>query len=63
MLAGGPSPHDGEFPNFPAQLSAIGEHILTLPAKTRVLPGHGEEITVAAAEKRFDAWVAAGPKV
>jgi glyoxylase-like metal-dependent hydrolase (beta-lactamase superfamily II) len=63
MLAGGPSPHDGEFPNFSAQLSAIGEHILTLPAKTRVLPGHGEEITVAAAEKRFDSWVAAGPQV
>jgi glyoxylase-like metal-dependent hydrolase (beta-lactamase superfamily II) len=62
VLAGGPSPHGGEFPNFSAQLSAIGEHILTLPAQTRVLSGHGEEITVAAAEKRFDSWVAAGPQ-
>ncbi len=61
LLADGPSPHEGHFPNFSTQLSAIGEHILTLPATTRVLPGHGEEITVAAAEKRFDSWVAAGP--
>ena len=61
MLAEGPSPHAGEFPNFSAQLSAIGEHILTLPATTRVLAGHGDEITVAAAEKQFDSWVAAGP--
>jgi hypothetical protein len=26
-----------------------------------VLPGHGEEITIAAASKRFDGWVTAGP--
>jgi hypothetical protein len=26
-----------------------------------VLPGHGEESTIAAAIKRFDSWVAAGP--
>jgi glyoxylase-like metal-dependent hydrolase (beta-lactamase superfamily II) len=62
LLAGGPGLHAGDFPNFSAQLSAIGEHILTLPGQTRVLPGHGEEILVAAAEKRFDSWVAAGPR-
>jgi glyoxylase-like metal-dependent hydrolase (beta-lactamase superfamily II) len=61
LLARGPAPHDGEFPDFPAQLSAIGEHLLTLDAATRVLPGHGGEITVAAAQKRFDSWVTAGP--
>jgi hypothetical protein len=26
-----------------------------------VLPGHGEETTVSAAQKRFDSWVTAGP--
>jgi len=57
----GPVAHDGEFPDFPRQLSAIGEQVLTLPPATRVLPGHGEELTVAIAEKRFDSWVAAGP--
>jgi glyoxylase-like metal-dependent hydrolase (beta-lactamase superfamily II) len=61
LLADGPAPHAGDFPNFSAQLSAIGEQILTLPGQTRVLPGHGEEILVSAAEKRFDSWVSAGP--
>jgi glyoxylase-like metal-dependent hydrolase (beta-lactamase superfamily II) len=61
LLARGPAPHEGEFPDFPAQLSAIGEHLLTLDAATRVLPGHGEESTVGAATKRFDSWVTAGP--
>lgn len=57
----GPVAHDGEFPDFPGQLSSIGEHLLTLPGRTRVLPGHGSELTISAAEKRFDRWVAAGP--
>ena len=61
LLASGPCPHTGEFPDFAAQLSAIGSELLTLPGTTRVLPGHGEEITIAAAEKNFDAWVTAGP--
>jgi glyoxylase-like metal-dependent hydrolase (beta-lactamase superfamily II) len=60
LQADGPVPHDGTFPDFPGQLSAIGEQVLTLPATTRVLPGHGEETTVAAVEKRFDSWATAG---
>ncbi len=57
----GPVPHDGMFPDFSRQLSSIGAAVLTLPGQTRVLPGHGRELTVTAAEKRFDSWVAAGP--
>jgi glyoxylase-like metal-dependent hydrolase (beta-lactamase superfamily II) len=53
-------PHEGEFPDFPRQLSSIGERLLTLPGTTRVLPGHGEELTVGAADKSFDSWAAAG---
>jgi glyoxylase-like metal-dependent hydrolase (beta-lactamase superfamily II) len=63
LLATGPAPHDGEFPDFPAQLNAIGEHLLTLPPGTRVLPGHGEESTIGEAAKQFDGWVTAGPAV
>jgi glyoxylase-like metal-dependent hydrolase (beta-lactamase superfamily II) len=63
LLASGPAPHQGEFPDFPGQLTAIGERLLGLPEKTRVLPGHGEESTIAAALKQFDRWVAAGPSV
>ena len=61
LAAGGPVPHDGGFPDFPSQLTAIGERLLDLPARTRVLPGHGEELTIADASKRFDGWVSAGP--
>ncbi|HTU72298.1 MAG TPA: MBL fold metallo-hydrolase [Trebonia sp.] len=61
LLANGPAAHDGDFPDFPRQLNSIGEYLLDLPAETRVLPGHGEEITVASASKRFDGWVTAGP--
>jgi glyoxylase-like metal-dependent hydrolase (beta-lactamase superfamily II) len=63
LLASGPAPHEGEFPDFPGQLTAIGERLLGLPPETRVLPGHGEESTIAVAAKRFDGWVAAGPSV
>ena len=58
--ADGPVPHEGEFPDFPRQLSSIGERLLTLPDITRVLPGHGAELTVSAADKNFDSWAAAG---
>ena len=58
---GGPVPHDGEYPDFAGQLNAIGEHLLALPTDTRVLPGQGQETTIAAAEKDFDSWVSAGP--
>jgi glyoxylase-like metal-dependent hydrolase (beta-lactamase superfamily II) len=61
VAAEGPVPHDGEFPDFAGQLTAIGENLLTLPGSTRILPGHGRETTIAAAEKQFDAWVSAGP--
>jgi glyoxylase-like metal-dependent hydrolase (beta-lactamase superfamily II) len=61
LSADGPVAHESDFPDFARQLSSIGEHVLTLPGQTRVLPGHGDEFTVAAAEKRFDSWVTAGP--
>jgi glyoxylase-like metal-dependent hydrolase (beta-lactamase superfamily II) len=61
LAADGPVRHDGEFPDFAEQVNAIGEQLLTLPAGTRVLPGHGEETTIGAAEKNFDSWFTEGP--
>jgi len=61
LAANGPVGHEGLFVNFPAQLTAIGERLLDLPASTRVLPGHGEESTIGDAAKRFADWVSAGP--
>src|SRR5215469_3259760 len=63
LTADGPCPHEGEFPDFASQLSAIGSELLTLPGTTRVLSGHGEEFTIATAEKSFDGWVTAGPVI
>lgn len=61
LTSSGPRAHEGDYPDFAGQLSAIGAELLTLPGTTRVLPGHGKETTVAAAEKSFDSWVTAGP--
>lgn len=61
LCADGPVPHEGGFPDFPGQLTAIGTKLLDLPLQTRVLPGHGEESTIADAVKRFDGWVSSGP--
>ncbi|MGE5290600.1 MAG: MBL fold metallo-hydrolase [Micromonosporaceae bacterium] len=61
LLKGRPGPFGGQYPDFSRQLTSIGENLLTLPGETRVLPGHGDETTIAAEEKRFDSWVAAGP--
>jgi glyoxylase-like metal-dependent hydrolase (beta-lactamase superfamily II) len=58
----GPVPHEREFPNWGRQLDSIGATVLTLPPGTRLLPGHGEEFTVAMAEKRFDSWVSGGER-
>ena len=61
LLASGPGPlADGSFPDFATQLTSIGEHLLVLPANTRILPARGEETTVSELEPHFDAWVSQG---
>jgi glyoxylase-like metal-dependent hydrolase (beta-lactamase superfamily II) len=62
VSADGPVPHQGSFDDFSRQVSSIGASVLTLDGDTRILAGHGEETTVATAERRFDSWVAAGPE-
>jgi glyoxylase-like metal-dependent hydrolase (beta-lactamase superfamily II) len=62
VSGGGPVPHQGYFDDFPRQVSSIGASVLTLDGDTKILAGHGEESTVALAERRFDSWVAAGPE-
>lgn len=62
LLKGRPGPHGGDYPDFSRQITSIGENLLTLPGDTRVLPGHGDETTVAAEEKRFNTWITSGPE-
>jgi glyoxylase-like metal-dependent hydrolase (beta-lactamase superfamily II) len=63
VTADGPVPHSRAFPDWGRQLDAIGARVLTLPVETRLLPGHGEEFTVADADKRFNSWYSAGPEL
>lgn len=58
----GPVPGADGFPDWARQLHAIGTAVLTLPSASRLLPGHGGELTVAIADQRFDAWASAGPE-
>lgn len=53
----GPGGVEGSSGDYPTLLTSIGEQLLTLPGETRVLPGHGEETTVAAEDDKFDEWV------
>ena len=46
--------------DFPTILDSIRGRVLSLPGGTRVLPGHGDETTVAAEAADYDAWVARG---
>ena len=62
LFAGGPGATGRSFSDFGTIIASIRETLLALPPETRVLPGHGPEFTVAAAEKNFDAWVSAGPE-
>ena len=43
-----------------AILDSIRERLLTLPAGTRVLPGHGDETVIGVEAADYDAWVARG---
>jgi glyoxylase-like metal-dependent hydrolase (beta-lactamase superfamily II) len=58
----GPVPHEGKFTDFSRQMDAIGAGVLTLDSEARILPGHGEELTISTADRRFDTWVSAGPE-
>ena len=58
LVASGPVPHEGEFPDFAGQLTAIGEHLLDLPGTTRVLPGHGQETHDRGGREEVRLWVA-----
>jgi glyoxylase-like metal-dependent hydrolase (beta-lactamase superfamily II) len=62
VTGAGPVPHSDGYPDWGRQLDAIGAHVLTLPLPTRLLPGHGEELTVSDADKRFNSWYSAGPE-
>lgn len=60
LFKGGPGATGRSYSDFPTILTSIGERLLDLPPQTRVLTGHGEETTIGAEARDFDAWVARG---
>ena len=60
LFRGGPGATGRSYSDFATILDSIRERLLTLPAQTRVLPGHGDETTVGAEAADYDAWVARG---
>jgi glyoxylase-like metal-dependent hydrolase (beta-lactamase superfamily II) len=57
LQADGPGKLGGEYPRLADQLTAIGGRLFTLPAETRVLATHGDEVTVGDLEPHFDDWI------
>ncbi|HET9657320.1 MAG TPA: MBL fold metallo-hydrolase, partial [Kineosporiaceae bacterium] len=60
LFRGGPGATGRSFSSFPAILDSIRERLLTLPARTQVLTGHGDATTIGAEAAGYDVWVARG---
>lgn len=60
LFHGGPGATGRSFSHFPTILDSIRERLLSLPAETRVLTGHGDETTIGAEAASYDEWVARG---
>ncbi len=60
LFHGGPGATGRSFSSFPVILDSIRTRLLALDGETRVLPGHGDETTIAAEAGDYDAWVARG---
>ncbi|WP_214368646.1 MBL fold metallo-hydrolase [Pseudonocardia sp. H11422] len=61
LLKGGPGPADWSLSRFPTLIRSLEERVLTLPADTRVLPGHGDETTIGDEAPHLADWIAVGP--
>jgi glyoxylase-like metal-dependent hydrolase (beta-lactamase superfamily II) len=60
LFHGGPGATGRSFSHFPTILDSIRDRLLSLPADTRVLTGHGDETTIGAEASAYDEWVARG---
>jgi glyoxylase-like metal-dependent hydrolase (beta-lactamase superfamily II) len=60
LFRGGPGATGRRFSDFPTIINSIRDRLLTLPGQTRVLPGHGDETTIATEATDLPEWVARG---
>lgn len=60
LFCGGPGATGRSFSSFPTILDSIRTRLLSLPASTTVLTGHGDSTTIGAEATGYDDWVARG---
>ena len=60
LFHGGPGATGRSFSDFPTIIASITGTLLTLPASTVVLTGHGESTTIGAEAEHVDEWIARG---
>ncbi len=60
LFPGGPGATGFEGGNFDHIIESIDRKLLILPADTLVLPGHGDDTTIANERPHLDEWVARG---
>jgi len=60
LFQGGPGATGRSFSSFPTIIESIRTRLLTVPADTRVLTGHGGETSIGAEASDLDSWLARG---
>jgi len=60
LFCGGPGATGRSFSSFPTILESIRTRLLSLPASTTVLTGHGDSTTIGAEASGYDDWVTRG---
>jgi len=60
LFKGGPGATGRSYSDFPTIVESIRTRLLTLPADTRVLTGHGEATTIGDEAPHLDEWIARG---
>jgi glyoxylase-like metal-dependent hydrolase (beta-lactamase superfamily II) len=60
LFCGGPGATGRSFSSFPTILDSIRTRLLSLPASTTVLTGHGDSTTIGAEAAGYDDWVTRG---
>jgi glyoxylase-like metal-dependent hydrolase (beta-lactamase superfamily II) len=60
LFRGGPGATGRSFSDFPTIIDSIRRRLLTLPPKTRALPGHGDETVIGDEAPHLEEWIARG---
>ena len=60
LFQGGPGATGRSFSDFPTIIASIRDRLLTLPAETQVLTGHGPDTTIGEEAPHLDEWIARG---